>query len=192
MLHRWRGEGVADLQAIDVGEADVEDDQVQPVGCDGEFEALMAGPAACSTTWWSSARSRVSERARRTSSSTTSRCIGTMVAQPSCKGDVRPRRESARARNRLLSCGSSAVGPSVTLSRCAVYPIHARTSSACSAAVAHMLWELSGSSGEGSRVLTVMSAAAKASIIVRFASTKGRPSARRLTLVAVRGAPVLK
>jgi hypothetical protein len=45
-----------------------------------------------------------------------------------------------------------------------------------------MLWELSGSSGEGSRVLTVMSAAAKASIIVRFASTKGRPSARRLTL----------
>lgn len=36
-------EGAADLQAIDVGQADVEDDQVQPVGCDGEFEALMAG-----------------------------------------------------------------------------------------------------------------------------------------------------
>ena len=55
-------------------------------------------------------------------------------------GPPAPRRPSRRT---WLgpSCGSSAVGPSATAGGRAVYPIHARTSSGCSAAVAHMLWE---------------------------------------------------
>jgi hypothetical protein len=34
-------EGAADLQSVDVGEADVEDDDVQPVGAHGQLEAFV-------------------------------------------------------------------------------------------------------------------------------------------------------
>ena len=51
------------------------------------------------------------------------------------------RREYLRAMIESIIVRLSAVGPSVSLSRRAVYPRHARTPSGCSAEVAHMLWE---------------------------------------------------
>jgi hypothetical protein len=91
-----------------------------------------------------------------------------------------------------ISCGSSDVGPSLPPGGRAVYPLPARTSSGCSAAVARMLWKrtcvgsLSGRSGEGSRVLSVTGRAAKASIIVRSASLRALQEGHRTCIGACR------